>query len=299
MKTLIIAAAALLGTPGGVQEWSKVAEVFGKPGTVQPDGAYRVTFPRTDFAHYGRDSHESPPGMGLTSTVSFMAGRGVTLASAEFVVSSDEIRFVLSALLESKIEVTALRHHEIGFEPQVFKIQCQAIGETSALAKGLKEALDQTVRTEEIPPDRSPTVRSVDWSKVSGILKRSMSGADLDGVRRSVLPRTDLAVMLDGQPVAPSAGQTCWAAFFHCTCGRTQVSGEVVCTRSELQRVIGALLRHNLPITGIAQRSVGLNPTTSVVQFSKKGEAVTIAAGIRAAWDEIGPGQAGRPVPAG
>ena len=70
-----------------------------------------MTSPRTD-TKISVDGWTMPPFMGLTSWASFHAsGPGKTMVMGDLVLFQDEVNPVLSELLDSGLEVTALHNH--------------------------------------------------------------------------------------------------------------------------------------------------------------------------------------------
>ena len=59
----------------------------------------------------------------------------------------EEVEPVIKALIQNGIEVVAVHNHMVHDEPRIFFLHYWAIGNAEPLAKGLKEALDQTGKT--------------------------------------------------------------------------------------------------------------------------------------------------------
>src|SRR6266566_9383310 len=66
-------------------------------------------------------------------------------AQGEFVATPGELQVVLKALRTSGINITAIRNHMLGEQPQFIFVHCWGQGEAVALAKRLRHALDVQV----------------------------------------------------------------------------------------------------------------------------------------------------------
>src|SRR5436305_9761259 len=123
-------------------EWSSVAKIIGKAGTLQ-NGVYKIGLPRTDLnVHIGGTKVE--PGAGLGSWMAFTFAETDTIADGDLVLTADEVNPVISALQAGGIEVSAIHNHLIGEEPQVMYVHFFGKGKWEDLAKTLKSALDAT-----------------------------------------------------------------------------------------------------------------------------------------------------------
>jgi len=56
----------------------------------------------------------------------------------------NEVEPVIKALIENGIEVVALHNHMIHEQPRIFFLHYWGVGSAEKLAKGLREALNQT-----------------------------------------------------------------------------------------------------------------------------------------------------------
>ncbi len=58
----------------------------------------------------------------------------------------NEVEGVIKALVENGIEVVAVHNHMVHEQPRIFFLHYWGVGGAEALAKGLRAALDQTVK---------------------------------------------------------------------------------------------------------------------------------------------------------
>ena len=138
-----VAALAAAATPPGEAGWERVAEILGKKGDLSADGVYKVTFPRTDVK-VTMDGAPVPVGMGLASWAAFTRQPdGKTMVMGDTVMLGSEVNRVIDALRAGGIEVVALHNHMLGEQPQILFMHYQGLGDTEALARTIRRAIDQ------------------------------------------------------------------------------------------------------------------------------------------------------------
>ncbi len=64
--------------------------------------------------------------------------------AGDFTMLENEVEPVIKALIENDIEVVALHNHMVHEQPRIFFLHYWGVGPAEKLAKGLREALDQT-----------------------------------------------------------------------------------------------------------------------------------------------------------
>src|SRR5512137_1989145 len=87
---------------------NRIEEITGLKGAWNAaEGVFKVTAPRNDVA-VKVDEWKMPPFMGLTSWAAFLAGKKAdAMVMGDLVLFEDEVNPVMSALLDSGLEVTA------------------------------------------------------------------------------------------------------------------------------------------------------------------------------------------------
>ena len=151
----IHSALALTGTPATAApaatppaqvelDTAAIARILGQTGKLN-GVVYQETIPRAEVIRM--DGHVIPASMGVGTAINFQptaAGRAV--ATGDFVLLGTEVNNVIRALHSHDIEVTALHSHMLGESPRLFFMHFWGDGETSAVARGLRSALDATKR---------------------------------------------------------------------------------------------------------------------------------------------------------
>ena len=107
---VLAVAAVALATPtfAADPDWSQVGKAFGKAGSVQPGGVYRVGLPRTDLK-VSLDGVTLKPGFALGGWVAFEPMGNQAMVMGDVVLTQDEVNPVMKKLEEGGIEITALQ----------------------------------------------------------------------------------------------------------------------------------------------------------------------------------------------
>lgn len=145
----LVAALALSKTPLGKPAASAkspepafvkaVEEVIGRKGNLS-GGVLAYGIPRANTITMG--DMTIAPSEGVAEATNFQeAGPGKVATTGDFVLTSEEVNPVLSALLEHQIAVTALHSHMLGEQPRLFFMHFWGLGGTKAVAEGIRAAL--------------------------------------------------------------------------------------------------------------------------------------------------------------
>jgi len=118
-----------------------------------------------------------------------------------------------------------------------------------------------------------------------------------DGVVRIAWSRTDVAVRVDGTPLAPAAGLGSWAAF-RATADGAMVMGDTVVFQDEITPALDAALAGGLEITALHNHFVFDDPPVYFMHIGGHGDPEMLAAGVRSMWDAAKAIRARRPEPA-
>ena len=119
------------------------------------------------------------------------------------------------------------------------------------------------------------------WDAVAAALGKS--GTELPGgIYRIGLPRSDLAVTLDGVTLKPSLALGSWLAFapMH---GKAVVMGDLVLTEDEVDPVMKRLTEENIEITALHNHLLRARPLTFYMHVYGSGDAVALARALHAA----------------
>ena len=292
--TLLLAALPAFGTiPGGAR--TAIDQITGIKGVyIDSEDVYKISFPRTDVK-VTVDHTPMQTFMGLTSWVAFTTG---TLKEAmvigDLVLFEDEVNPVISAALDSGLEVTALHNHFLFDNPRVMFLHIAGEARAAELARGVRKCLDKIkeVRTAapvpaarfggaEIPENSKITAQPID--KILGV-----KGQSSNGIYKAVVERH---FKLHGRQVGGQMGATTWAAFAG-TDDHALVDGEFAMTTAELQIVLKTLRSAGIHIVAIHNHMTHEEPQFVFLHYWGKGSAAKLAKTLRAAMDKqaLGPG---------
>ena len=120
------------------------------------------------------------------------------------------------------------------------------------------------------------------WAPVDSAIGRAGSAAD-GGVRKYTFPRRDLTVTVGDVAVMPALALRSWVAFSG-TPANTLLLGDLVLLEPEVTPVIATLERQGVHATALHNHLAGESPRVMYLHVHGRGNAVTLARAIRAAW---------------
>lgn len=125
---------------------AQLDEIIGYQGKAS-NGVYKYSIPHAGtFTARGT---EIPPAMGTSIALGFQPlGNGKTAINGDFAMLVEEIDPVIQVLRQAGITVVSLHNHMTTVEPRLFFMHFWGEGEATALARGLRAALDQVSTAE-------------------------------------------------------------------------------------------------------------------------------------------------------
>jgi hypothetical protein len=120
----------------------KLDEILGYKAEMNK-GVYKYTIGRPDVK---LTEHGVPVStfLGFNTWAAFQGTPENAAVAGDFTMLENEVEPVLKALIENGIEVVALHNHMVHEQPRVFFLHYWGVGNAEKLAKGLREALNQT-----------------------------------------------------------------------------------------------------------------------------------------------------------
>lgn len=115
----------------------KIEEILGVKGEMA-HGVYKITVGRTTKM----DGYEVGNAMGVNTWAAFIGSDDQAVVDGDFAMLESELQSVLKALRRAGINVVAIHQHMTMESPRVIFLHYWGTGSTSALAKGLRAALD-------------------------------------------------------------------------------------------------------------------------------------------------------------
>jgi hypothetical protein len=263
---------------------AKIEELTGAKGKLdEKEGAFKVSVPRGDLG-VTAGGVKLVPAMGLTSWAAFKGGGAHTVVMGDMVLLEDEVNPVMSAALDSGLEVTALHNHFFWDSPKVMFMHIGGMGDEQKLAAAVGKVFETIKATSggkgETPKaDIDPAKSSLDPKKIDAVL--GTTGDFKDGVYKAVFGRT---TKMHGLEAGTTMGINTWAAFAGSD-DQAVVDGDFAMLESELQPVLKALRGAKINIVAIHQHMTGEEPRVMFLHYWGIGRTEDLAKGLRAALD--------------
>jgi len=122
----------------------KLDAIIGYKGEMSK-GVYKYTIgrPDVDLKEHGLPVTNFG---GFNTWAAWQGTEDKAAVAGDFTMLENEVELVIKALIENGIEVVAVHNHMIHEQPRIFFLHYWGVGSAEKLAKGLREALDQTGR---------------------------------------------------------------------------------------------------------------------------------------------------------
>jgi hypothetical protein len=271
--------------PLALIDWKQVDQGLGKPGALQPDGAYKVGLPRGDL-HVTTAGVTLKPALALGSWVAFKQVSDTTvMLMGDLVLLEPEVAPVLAQLQEAGIEQTALHNHLLQESPRVMYLHIAGRGTPSKLAAAVHVALSLTGTPFGAPPAPAATEGfGIDTAQIAGVL--GYHGKVNGGVYQVAVPRAE-QVTADGSDIPPSMGLATAINFQPTGNGQAAITGDFVLIGSEVNSVIRALRGNGIAITALHSHMLAESPRLLFMHYWANDDALKLARGLRAALDRM------------
>jgi hypothetical protein len=265
-------------------DYQAVLKELGRSGDYKAN-VLKVNVPRGDL-HVAISSVATPTPFGFGGWVALTKGDEANdVMMGDLVLLQEEVNPVMSALLESGLEVTALHNHFFWDEPRVFFMHVHGHGKALDLAKRVKPALDLIPRPPVASPATAPTGPAFNVAALDSIV--GGKGEALGSVYKFTLGRDDLNLKEHGASINARMGLNSWAAFAG-NDADAQIAGDIAMRESEVNAVLKALRSHKLNVVAIHHHMLATQPTVIFLHYWGRGSAEQLAIGFKAALDQLG-----------
>src|SRR5882762_9697312 len=263
----ISAAVMALATAAHAQEidWKKVDDAFGRPAAVSGD-VHRYGFPRTDLT-VTLDGVTIRPALALGGWIALKPAHGGAMAMGDLVLLETEITPVMTKLIASGLEITAIHNHLLRGNPATFYLHVGGHGDPAKMAAAIREALaeSKTPLAAPTPPAQPPAI-DLDTAQLDQII--GVKGAANGGVYQFGVPRRD-PVTENGMQIAPAGpmGVATAINFQPTGGGKAAITGDFVLTGEEVNPVVKALRDNGIEITAIHSHMLTEQPRLIFMHF--------------------------------
>ena len=251
-------------------------------------GVLKVNIPRNDLKMTIQGfSTPTPFGFGGWIALTKATG-GSDVMMGDLVLLQEEVNPVLSALLDNGIDVTALHNHFFWDDPHVYYMHVHGMGKAADLARQVKPGLDLIGHVKpEAVTSASGSGTPLDTAKLAKITGHE--GEQTGSVYKITVGRDDLGMKEHGAVINARMGLNTWAAFVG-TQEDAAIAGDVAMLESEVTPVLKALRKNGLDVVAIHHHMTGDRPVVIFLHYWGRGPAERLAAGFKAALDELGKG---------
>jgi hypothetical protein len=251
-------------------------------------GVLKVNIPRNDLKMTIQGlSTPTPFGFGGWIALT-KATDGSDVMMGDLVLLQEEVNPVLSALLDNEIDVTALHNHFFWDDPHVYYMHVHGMGKAADLARQVKPGLDLIGHVKpEAVASASGSGTPLDTAKLAKIAGHE--GEQTGSVYKITVGRDDLGMKEHGAVINARMGLNTWGAFVG-TQEDAAIAGDVAMLESEVTPVLKALRKNGLDVVAIHHHMTGDRPVVIFLHYWGRGPAEKLAAGFKAALDELGKG---------
>src|SRR5437870_1274231 len=260
-------------------DWAPVGTTIGKPGTLQPDGVYKIGLPRTDL-HVKVADVEVKPTLALGSWIAFRKMVAETMVMGDLVLLEDEVGPVIGKLQEGKVEITALHNHVLNESPRIMYMHISAHGDAVKLAQAIHDALalSKTPLTAAAPPQSADQI-DLDTKQIDQIIGRS--GKINGGVYQFAVARSEKIAEGEmgrgAEPIPASMGLATAINFQPTGSGQAAITGDFVLLAGEVNPVMTTLRQNGIAVTAVHSHMLEESPRLFFMHFWANDDALKLA----------------------
>ena len=264
-------------------DWKKVDAALGKTATVSGE-VHRYGLPRSDL-HVTLDGVAIKPALALGGWVAFAPMHGQAMVMGDLVLLDTEITPVMTKLMDSGLEITAIHNHILRASPATFYMHVAGHGDPEKMAASLRAALSSESKTPFDPPATTAAAApslDLDTAKIDEAM--GAKGTVNGGVYQFGIPRREPATE-GGMPVTTALGGANAINFQPTGGGKAAITGDFLVTGNEVNPLIRALRAGDIEVTAIHSHMLDEQPRMFFIHFWANDDALKLARNVRTALD--------------
>ena len=269
-------------------DWTKVDAALGKTASVQGN-VHRYGIPRSDL-QVTVDGVTIKPALALGGWLGFEPVADGAVVMGDLVLTETEIEPVMTTLLASGIDVTALHNHLLRANPAIYYMHVHGHGDPVTIATAIRAALGESKTPFGPPAAPAPQVTQIDLDTLALDEAIGAKGKVNGGVYQFSVPRKD-AITEGGKPVPPAMGVATVINFQPTGGGKAAITGDFVITANEVNPLIRALRENGIEVTAIHSHMLNEQPRLFFVHFWANDDAQKLAKGLQAALEQTAIGK--------
>jgi hypothetical protein len=265
-------------------DWAKVDAAFGRTASVQGD-VHRYGIPRSDL-HVTVDGVTIKPALALGGWLGFQPATGGAVVMGDLVLTETEIEPVMTKLLDSGIDITALHNHLLRANPATYYMHVHGHGDPVVMAIAIRAALAESKTPFDTSAAPTPQSAQIDLDTAALDSAIGTKGKVNGGVYQFSVPRKD-AVTDSGMMVPPAMGTGTVINFQPTGDGKAAITGDFVITADEVNPLIHALRENGIEVTAIHSHMLSEEPRLFFVHFWANDDAQKLAKGLQSALERV------------
>ena len=300
-----VAAAPGKTPPLTAAEMAAIEAALGKKGTyVEAQATHTTPLPRNDL-RVTIKGEPVPISFGFGGWVAIkhtLDGKSAMLMS-DTVLLQEEVNPLISAAQANGLEIGAVHNHFFYEEPRIFYMHIHGMGTPAELAQKFAATLKDSKLlpanqpktnapaaaqpgTNATPSAAPPTARELfDLPALDKLV--GTAGVVNGSTYKYTVGRADLRVVMMGTEMTAAIGLNSWAAF----AGKqadSHIAGDIAMLEAEVNSVIKTLRAHQLEVVAVHNHMLFDQPRMVFLHYYGRGPAAQLAAGFRAALDQLG-----------
>jgi hypothetical protein len=278
--------ALLLSAPARAADidWKKVDAALGKTAAVSGE-VHRYGLPRSDL-QVTLDGVSIRPALALGGWVAFAPMHGEAMVMGDLVLLETEITPVMTKLLDSGLDITAIHNHILRATPATFYMHVAGHGDPAKMAASIRSALSSASKTPfDAPATTAGPAPAVDLDIAKLDEALGAKGTINGGVYQFGIPRRDPPTE-GGMQVSAALGGANAINFQPTGGGKAAITGDFLVSGDEVNPLIRALRAGDIEVTAIHSHMLDEQPRMFFIHFWANDDAVKLARGVRTALDK-------------